>query len=55
MCFIIFVSLPLCNQLNDTTGLLDLALSLLAEIPGAHNHWDLGESALAENLGVTEG
>ena len=44
----------LCDQLNDTTSLGNLALSLLAEPPGAHNQWNLGESTLAENLAVSE-
>ena len=45
----------LCDELNDTTGLLDLLLSITAEVAGAHNEGNLGETALAENLGVAEG
>ena len=43
------------NQLNDTTGFLDLALSLLAHPPGADDDGDLWEPALSEHLGVSEG
>lgn len=43
------------NQLNDTTGFLDLALSLLADPPGPDDDGDLWKSALAEHLGVSEG
>jgi len=42
------------DQLNDTTGLLDLALSLLAEPSGSYNDRDFWDAALAENLGVAE-
>ena len=42
----------LCNQLNNTSGRLDLLLSLLAEVPSSHNKWDLWYSALAEDFGV---
>lgn len=45
----------LCDQLNDTTGLLDLLLGITAEVTGADNDGDLGETALAEDLGVAEG
>jgi len=44
----------LCNQLNDTAGLLDLALSLLAEPSGSYNDRDFWDAALAEDLGVAE-
>jgi len=45
----------LCDQLNNTTGLGDLALSLLGDPAGADNEWDLWETTLSEDLGVTEG
>lgn len=44
----------LCDQLNDTTSLSNLPLSLLAEPPSAHNERHLGEAALAENFAVAE-
>lgn len=45
----------LSNQLNDTTGLLDLLLCQLAHPSCADNQGDFGETALAEDLGVAEG
>lgn len=42
------------NQLNNTAGLLDLSLSLLAEVSCSYNHWDLWEAALSEDLGVAK-
>lgn len=47
--------IPLCDELDDTTVLLDLALSLLADISGLDDHGDVGETALAKELGVAEG
>lgn len=44
----------LSNQLDDTTGFLDLLLGIPGEVAGAHNDGDLRETALSENLGVTE-
>ena len=44
----------LCDQLNDTTSLLDLLLSIAAEVAGTNDDGDLGETALAEDLGVAE-
>jgi hypothetical protein len=44
----------LCDELDDTTGLLDLLLGLGGEVAGADNDGDLGETTLAENLGVAE-
>jgi hypothetical protein len=44
----------LSNQLNNTTSLLDLLLSIAAEVAGANNEGDFGETALAEDLGVAE-
>jgi hypothetical protein len=45
----------LCDELDDTTGLLDLLLGLGAEVAGADDNGDSGETALSENLGVAEG
>lgn len=45
----------LCDQLNNTTGGLDLLLGVTADIAGTDDNGDLGETALAEDLGVTEG
>lgn len=45
----------LCDQLDDTTGLLDLLLSLLAHISRSHDDWDLWQTTLSEDLGVSEG
>lgn len=44
----------LCDELDDATGLLDLALSLLREEAGTDDDWDLGDAALAEDLGVAQ-
>ena len=49
------ISLNLRHQLNDTTGLGDLLLRELADVPGADDDRDLGEAALAKDLGVAEG
>jgi hypothetical protein len=46
--------LQLSDKLDNTTGLLDLALSLSRDVAGADDDGDLGETTLAENLGVTE-
>lgn len=35
----------LSNELNDTTGLLDLALSLGGDVAGTDDDRDLGETA----------
>lgn len=45
----------LCDQLNNTTSLLDLLLGITAEVAGTDDDGDLGETALAEDLGVAEG
>lgn len=42
------------HQLDRAAGVLDLLLGLLADPPGADHHWDLGQAALAEQLGVAE-
>jgi hypothetical protein len=46
--------LRLSDELNDTTGLLDLLLSKAADPAGADDQRDLRETALSEDLGVTE-
>jgi hypothetical protein len=43
------------HQLNDTAGLDDLLLGELADPPGPDDDGDVGEAALAEDLGVAEG
>lgn len=45
----------LSDQLDDTTSLLDLLLSIPAEVTGADNNGDLRDAALAEDLRVSEG
>ena len=45
----------LCDELDNTTSLLDLALSLGRDVTGADDDGDLGETTLAEDLGVAEG
>ena len=47
--------LLLCHQLNDAAGLGDLLLRQLAHPPRADDERDLGDAALAEDLGVAEG
>lgn len=44
----------LSNELDNTTGLLDLALSLLADVAGLDDDRNVGKTTLSENLGVTE-
>jgi hypothetical protein len=44
----------LCDQLNNTTSLLDLLLGVPADVPGADDEGDLGKAALAEDLGVAQ-
>lgn len=51
----LFICSYLSNQLDDATSLLDLLLSQLADPSCADNQGDLGEPALAEDLGVAEG
>jgi len=48
-------STNLCDELHNTTGLLDLSLGLLADVTCAHNNRHLGYSALSEHLCVAEG
>ena len=45
----------LSDQLNNTASLLDLLLRQLANPSSAHYEGDLGETALAEDFGVSEG
>lgn len=45
----------LCDELNDTTGGLNLLLGVTADVAGTDDDGDLGETALAEDLGVAEG
>ena len=45
----------LCDELDNTTGLLDLPLGVLGEVAGADDEWDFWNAALAEDLGVAEG
>jgi len=45
----------LCDQLDDATSLSDLPLGLLGDISGADDDGDVGETALSENLAVSEG
>ena len=44
-----------CNQLDNTTGLLDLLLRQLADPSRADDQGDFGQAALAEDLRVAEG
>lgn len=44
----------LSNELNDTTGLLNLALSFLADVASLDDNGDFRETALSEDLGVTQ-
>jgi hypothetical protein len=45
----------LCDELADTTSLLDLALSVLAEVAGADDDRALGDAALTQDFAVAEG
>jgi hypothetical protein len=51
----VFLYSHLSNQLNNATGLLDLLLRQSAHPPGADDQRDLGQTALAEDLGVAQG
>lgn len=48
-------TINLCDELNDTTGLGDLLLGELADPAGANDQGNFRETALSEDLGVTEG
>jgi hypothetical protein len=45
----------LCDELDDTTGLLDLALGVLGEVAGTDDDGALGDATLSEDLAVAEG
>jgi len=45
----------LCDELDNTTGLLDLALGVLGEVAGADDEGNLRDATLAEDLAVAEG
>lgn len=42
------------DELDNTAGLLDLALSLLGDVTGTDDDRDVGNATLAEDLGVAE-
>ena len=42
----------LCDKLDNTASLLDLLLSLGADVAGADDDWDSGQTTLSEDLGV---
>lgn len=44
----------LCDELDNTTSLLDLALGILGEVTGADDEWDVWKAALSEDLAVAE-
>jgi hypothetical protein len=44
----------LCDELDNTTSLLDLLLGLGRDVAGADDDRDGGETALSEDLGVAE-
>lgn len=44
----------LSDELNNTAGLLDLALGVLADVAGADDDRDLRETTLSEDLAVAE-
>ena len=43
----------LCDELDDATGFLDLLLGLGADVAGADDDGDSGQTTLSEDLGVT--
>lgn len=45
----------LCDKLNDATSFLDLALSFGRDVSCLDDYWCGWETALSENLCVTEG
>lgn len=51
----VVVTCRLCDELDNTAGLLDLALGVLGEVAGTDNDGHLGDAALAEDLAVAEG
>lgn len=44
----------LCNELDNTTGLGDLALGVLGEVAGADDEWDGWDATLSEDFTVSE-
>ena len=44
----------LCNKLDDAASLLDLTLSVFAEVSCAHNERDLWDATLAKDFAVAE-
>ena len=49
-----FRVVDLSNELNDTAGLLDLALGFLADVASLDDDGDFRETALSEDLGVAQ-
>jgi hypothetical protein len=49
------VTCRLCDELDNTAGLDDLALGVLGEVAGTDDDGALGEATLAEDLAVAEG
>lgn len=47
-------SIRLGNELNDSTGIRNLLLGLLADVSCADDNGGLGQAALSEELGVSE-
>jgi len=45
----------LCDQLHNTTRLLDLAFGVFAEVACANDERDLRDTALAEDFAVAQG
>lgn len=45
----------LCDELDNTARLLDLALGVLGEVAGADDERNLRDATLAEDLAVAEG
>jgi hypothetical protein len=52
---IVFVTCRLCDKLDNTTGLLDLALRVLGEVASTDDEGDLRDATLAEDLAVAKG
>jgi hypothetical protein len=45
----------LTDELDDSTGLLDLLLSESRDVAGLDDNGNLGKTSLSEELGVSEG
>ena len=54
MLFLALIVKRLCDELDNTTSLLDLALGVLGEVTGADNEGDLWDATLSEDLAVAE-